>query len=462
MKKIILTLCMVFFATTFAYAQWATSGSDIYNTNGGNVGIGTSTPLWLLHLQAASPMLTFTKTGILNWTIGNVTGNNFTIMPDSYTGSVSAFNITTIGNVGIGTITPAEKLSIRDPAIPFDAGSGLVKLFFDSGNGGGGVGFEKETFNTGGLRFYTQYGYGTSVEKMRITGHGDVGIGTTSPLSGGGNANWLTLNGVSTYGGGLISSVAGVTKGYAYYDNMTNSMDVQGAAGIDVTLQPASVVALTAKAGGNVGIGKTNPDYKLDVNGTVSSGVKDYSINSATYQLTNQSNVDGISGVSPTGAFRWYTNPNSSYYNGFLYQLRVFDAVNGESGGLLTIRGDGSVGIGTATPDATYKLSVNGFIRTKEVKVEAGWSDYVFDKGYALKPLTEVADYISKNKHLPDVPSAAEVEKNGVKVGETEALLLKKIEELTLYLIQKDQKEKEQEERIKKLEALVSKMTDNK
>ncbi len=61
------------------------------------------------------------------------------------------------GNVGIGTTSPTEKLTIRDPNIAVDAASGEIKFLFDSCVSGGAIGFAKETFNTGGLRFYTQY-----------------------------------------------------------------------------------------------------------------------------------------------------------------------------------------------------------------------------------------------------------------------------------------------------------------
>lgn len=104
----------------------------------------------------------------------------------------------------------------------------------------------------------------------------------------------------------------------------------------------------------------------------------------------------------------------------------------------------GNIGISTTNPNPAYKLSVNGNIRAKEVKVEVGWSDYVFDENYSLRSLKEIEEYIVMNKHLPDVPSANDVERNGVEVGKTEALLLRKIEELTLYLIQKDKQIEQQ------------------
>ena len=101
--------------------------------------------------------------------------------------------------------------------------------------------------------------------------------------------------------------------------------------------------------------------------------------------------------------------------------------------------GLGNVGIGTLSP--TEKLSVNGKIRAKEVKVEAAnWPDYVFQKEYPLLSLRELETYIKTNGHLPELPTAKEVESNGFELGEMNKQLVKKIEELTLYLIDKDKK----------------------
>jgi hypothetical protein len=110
----------------------------------------------------------------------------------------------------------------------------------------------------------------------------------------------------------------------------------------------------------------------------------------------------------------------------------------------LTIKG-GNVGIGTTTPDEL--LSVNGTIHSKEVKVNlTGLPDYVFKPDYHLPTLSEVKTYIDKNSHLPEMPSAQEVEKNGLNLGEMNKLLLKKVEELTLYLIEKDKEAQTQKE----------------
>ncbi len=101
-----------------------------------------------------------------------------------------------------------------------------------------------------------------------------------------------------------------------------------------------------------------------------------------------------------------------------------------------SIDGKGNVGIGTIDPKG-YKLAVNGNIRAKEIKVEAAnWPDYVFAKDYALPSLKETEKHIQEKGHLPGIPSAQEVKSSGVDLGEMNAKLLKKIEELTLYLIE--------------------------
>lgn len=128
----------------------------------------------------------------------------------------------------------------------------------------------------------------------------------------------------------------------------------------------------------------------------------------------------------------------------------------------------GNVSIGATTIPAGYQFAINGNTIATSVTVKAysNWADYVFSPDYKLQSLSQVADYVHKNHHLEDMPTAAEVQKNGQNLGEMNEKLLKKVEELTLYLIEKDkqiagQKEvigaqedrlKKQEERLKKIE----------
>ncbi|MDO3628860.1 hypothetical protein [Mucilaginibacter sp. BT774] len=132
----------------------------------------------------------------------------------------------------------------------------------------------------------------------------------------------------------------------------------------------------------------------------------------------------------------------------------------------------GNVSIGATTIPSGYQFAINGNTIATSITVKAysNWADYVFNPDYKLKSLTEVADYIRKNHHLQDIPTTAEVQKNGQNLGEMNEKLLKKVEELTLYLIEKDkqisdQKEvigtqeerlKKQEERLKRIEAQLN------
>lgn len=108
-----------------------------------------------------------------------------------------------------------------------------------------------------------------------------------------------------------------------------------------------------------------------------------------------------------------------------------------------------------------YRLFVKDGIKTEKVKVEIaasnGWADYVFEKDYKLMPLNELETFISTNKHFPEVPTTEEAIANGIELKEMNILLLKKVEELTLYTIEQNKQLKEQAERIEKLEQKINK-----
>ena len=119
-----------------------------------------------------------------------------------------------------------------------------------------------------------------------------------------------------------------------------------------------------------------------------------------------------------------------------------------------TFPNSGNVGIGTSRPDA--KLTVYGTIHANEVKVDLNVvaPDYVFKADYKLKPLAQVQNYITANHHLPEIPSAATMKMDGVNLSEMNMKLLKKVEELTLYLMQMKDENQKQTKRINKLEIL--------
>jgi hypothetical protein len=115
----------------------------------------------------------------------------------------------------------------------------------------------------------------------------------------------------------------------------------------------------------------------------------------------------------------------------------------------------GNVGIGTTSP--AHLLHVAGTIGAEEVIVSSTGADYVFQPDYRLQPLTEVKKYIEEHRHLPEIPSAAEVSKKGMSLGDMQSKLLAKVEELTLHMIRAEEENRELRERLARLESVSSK-----
>ncbi|HEY0042248.1 MAG TPA: hypothetical protein VGB71_16365, partial [Flavisolibacter sp.] len=111
---------------------------------------------------------------------------------------------------------------------------------------------------------------------------------------------------------------------------------------------------------------------------------------------------------------------------------------NGVASSLVLQNDGGSVRIGNVAVPTGYKFAINGKMLCEELKVKlasSGWPDYVFHETYKLRNLRQLEDYIHQNKHLPNIPSASDVEKNGLEVGDMQKRMMEKIEELTLYII---------------------------
>lgn len=177
-----------------------------------------------------------------------------------------------------------------------------------------------------------------------------------------------------------------------------------------------------------VGIGTTSPSTKLDVNGEVKT-------NNGRLVLRDNSIEE------------WATNGDAQIainylgYNKGTSQFRDFSVYNGKAGRIIFVKG------------STGNVAINGKLESKEIKVtNTPTADFVFEDNYNLPTLASIEEHIKEKKHLPEIASAKEMEKNGVNVGNFQIQLLQKIEELTLYTIQQEKSLKKQDLKIERLE----------
>ena len=258
-----------------------------------------------------------------------------------------------------------------------------------------------------------------------------------------------------------------------------STYEVPGSSGLDLhwyggirfgDLTGNSVMKVT---NGNVGIGVDNPLVKFEVSNTFNTNN-----NEVVASLKRFATGTGGSSIVRFG----YHNTcdfevNSGYSNsghrlGGYFDLNIVNNhTGGQHGGInfatnssvkMAIKANGNVGIGTTNP--TSMLTVAGNIASREVKVtvDAG-ADFVFENDYNLPSLESVDKFIKENKHLPEIASAKEMQKDGINLSEMNIKLLQKIEELTLYIIEiKKENEKQNEkqnEEIKNLKNLISSKT---
>ena len=208
--------------------------------------------------------------------------------------------------------------------------------------------------------------------------------------------------------------------------------------------------AMTWLYNGNVGIGTTTPNGKLDISSATASGASDIL---ERYTWGNDPGNWGVRLEQQFNASAGIIQYNWIMKNGGPADIQVMSFAGG------------NIGIGTTNPNG-YKLAVKGGIHAQSVKVDTdNWPDYVFHKDHVLMPLSEVKTYIDEHHHLPEIPSAKEVTEKGLDLGEMNKLLTKKVEELTLYLIEikneKDKEKRDQEDRINRLEEQLKKITLN-
>lgn len=219
----------------------------------------------------------------------------------------------------------------------------------------------------------------------------------------------------------------------------------------------------------NIGIGTTTPTVKLDVNG-------DAKVNALHLRSTNPGGSWLNSNIYYPGHSLVIGSPEGNYSHNYLdlkpggsplgmvssgitmwvahaignYEKKVQIRTTGH-----TYFNGGNVGIGTDNPQKL--LDVKGTIHAQNIEVDLnGWSDFVFDKDYKLPTLLEVEAHINEHNRLPDIPSEKQVKEEGINIGEMQAKLLQKIEELTLYVIDQNKKIEEQQQQIETLKSVIS------
>lgn len=215
---------------------------------------------------------------------------------------------------------------------------------------------------------------------------------------------------------------------------LVSKSDIRFNAGGDQDAQQRMVI----KSDGNVFIGATDGDGRLTISNT-EPGISISMKATDSYAYLK---------MGLAQEYAWIQSYNKR-------PLRINDIGND----VIFNIGGGHVGIGTTSPDAP--LTVKGAIHTNEVRVDVNpplqGPDYVFEKNYNLLPLSELESYINENKHLPEVPSAKEMEKDGLNLKEMNLILLKKVEELTLHLIEANKKAEIQQQEIRELQKAIPK-----
>jgi hypothetical protein len=284
--------------------------------------------------------------------------------------------------------------------------------------------------------------YSNNTERIRVTEYGTIGIGTDAPQTP--LHFYSTTNAELRIQGSTPAAQPQIGLSMGTGQTATKLADLR--AGISTTAFIPEVYIEVNDASGQYAMKKVLRIDRAKAELMTRLGVgmvapaNDYMGVNGSLRLVETNNPANFirMGHDGTNAFIEHATPTTTGNN----PSRLF--IN-QGGGRTDFGGDviltHNLGIGSTTffdngNNKDYRLSVDGRIRCTEVKVYSGWADHVFAPEYKLMPLCDVETYIAANGHLPGMPSACEVELDGVDIGATQALLLEKIEELTLHLIQ--------------------------
>ena len=462
MKKIMLSVLLANLST-------AIGAQNTYPyPSSGSIGIGTTSPDQLVTVNASTgsnSAISFKHGGTTKVLVGlgmdgvfrnEAINTELRLQADGAANPITFFTntsieqmrITTSGNIGIGTTTPAFKFDINapiwDPGTRFrlanisstgaNAPGTLPAIEVLGARGDGNRSFE------GRLALGTRRTDGNSLADQTLGAvlfGGQHGTNTDFQA-----AKVLYPASIQGIAEGSFTNATTMPTGIAFFT---------GSTGDDVGTPNYSygTERMRISNTGKVGIGTATPAYPLTVN-VASDDIaqfKNTSANNSRIVVANnigQVNL-GIGQLTPY-AYLWSSTG------------KLFIGDDNSPSMIISGMSNGSVGIGTLDTKG-YKLAVNGdaiFTRVK-VKAYANWPDYVFKPGYNLPSLREVEQFILNNQHLPGIPSASQIEKEGLDIGNNQSLLLKKIEELTLYIIDQNKKMEEQGEKIRQLEKRISK-----